>query len=101
MKNIFFFAISDKTWNERCAILAEPKQCCRLQILDFSSPETDSRYFFPLSKEEVRNGEVFVEHSQFRVRGKSMETEHSQSITSLSWPKHVLSALYLREKVRI
>ena len=75
--------------NARCAILADAKQGRRLQISGFSSPETDSRHFFPLSKEEVRNGEVFVEHSQFRVRGKSMEIEHSQSITSLSWPKHV------------
>ena len=84
----FFLAIS-KTW--KC----EMRNSCRSKT---SSSIEDTRFlkfrnrfkaFLPFSKEEVRNGEVFVEHSQFRVREKRMQLEHSQSTTSLIWPKHV------------
>ena len=48
----------------RCETLTDPKQGRRLKILDFSSSETESKNFFPFSKEEVRNEEGVVEYSQ-------------------------------------
>ena len=60
-----------------------------MKTLNFSSPETESKYFFPFSKEEARNEESFVEHSHSRV----CMNINSQSITSLSWQKRVFECV--------
>ena len=61
-----------KVSNVRCAILTDPKQGRRLQMLHFSSFGTKTKHLFPFSKEVAQNAEVFVEHSQSRVREKRL-----------------------------
>ena len=61
-----------KLANVRCAILTDPKQGRRLQMLHFSSFGTNTQHLFHFSKEVAQNVEVFVEHSQSRVREKRL-----------------------------
>ena len=102
MKNIFFlsqFRRLQKKRNVRCSILADPKQGCRLKILDFSTTETVSKDFFHFSQEGVRNGELFLEHSQFQVRGKTCKLNMDNRLQVWARQYKFLSALYPREKV--
>ena len=86
-----------------CAILTDPKQGRRLQMLHFSSFGTNTKHLFPFSKEVAQNAEVFVEYSQSRVREKRMHAQSTninrQKCLSKVTKKASSSALYLREKV--
>ena len=103
---ISFFSQFPRQSNVRRAILEDANQGRRLKMLHFSSFGTKTKHLFTFSKEGDQNAEVFVEHSQSRVRDKGLWIKHSnwtninrQKCLSKVTKRMSSSALYLRKKV--
>ena len=84
-----FFSQFPTRLGMRVAQFLQVQKRSSIEDIRFLKSRNSFKAFLSFPKPKVRNCEVFVEYSQFRVRGKRMKIKHSQSITSLSWPKHV------------